>query len=109
MSDSLLRNLLWEPQVSKNTMAGFRRTLSSGAVSGSGRRGNVLGGDEEAFTEYLAPVVKLTPKKGKGVANGNEAEEKKEEPKKPLTRAEQEKRALARTKTWANDFHFVGW
>jgi len=111
MSESLRRNLLWERQVSKNTMAGFRRTNSSGDASGSGsgRRGNVLGGGLQPFTGLLPPVVQLTPKKGKGVENGNEAEERKEEPRKPLDRAELEKRALARTKTWANDFHFVGW
>ena len=108
MSESLRRNLLWERQVSKNAMAGFRRTNSSGDASGSGtgRRGNVLGGGVQPFTGALPPVVQLTPKKGKGVENGNEAEE---EPRKPLNRAELEKRALARTKTWANDFHFVGW
>ena len=108
MSESLRRNLLWERQVSKNTMAGFRRTNSSGDASdsGSGRRGNVLGGGVQPFTGLLPPVVQLTPKKGKAGENENEAEE---QPRKPLDHAELEKRALARTKTWANDFHFVGW
>ena len=96
-------------QVSQITVARFRRMNSTEDASGSGfgRRGDVLGGGIQPFTG-LPPIVQLTPKKGKGAENGNEVEER-EEPRKPLDHAELEKQALAKTKTWANDFHFVGW
>ena len=84
-------------------MAGFRRTNSSGDAlgSGSGRRGDVLGGGTQPL---LPPIILSMPTKGKGVDNGNKMDGRKEEPRNPLDRPELDKRMLLVMKLWADDF-----
>ncbi|KNZ75815.1 hypothetical protein J132_01563 [Termitomyces sp. J132] len=82
MSESLRRNLLWERQVSKVNR--IRRSSSGG---GSGK--TVLGGG------HLRPLTAL-PSSGGAMEEAQERDERKE-------------RALARNRSWANEFHYTGW
>ncbi|KAG5652193.1 hypothetical protein H0H81_005957 [Sphagnurus paluster] len=127
MSESLRRNLLWERQVSKVNLVGFRRTASSGGVGGAGtssgapgggagRGGTVLGGQLRPLTE-LPSMVQLTAKQsgngaGNGGANGagrQEERERRGSGENEQEREERKKRALARNRSWANDYHYTGW
>jgi hypothetical protein len=107
MSESLRRNLLWERQVSKVNLVGFRRSASGG---GSGR--GLLGGGLRPLTTTNPSIVQLTAKKP-GAAHGemhgpegppDRPEEGEEE------KAERKRLALARNRSWAaDDYHYTGW
>ncbi|TFK36751.1 hypothetical protein BDQ12DRAFT_609472 [Crucibulum laeve] len=98
LSESLRRNLLWERQVSKQNLVGFKRTASTG-----GGRGNLLGGLRPLTA---APsMVQLTAKtngrrRSGGGGGGGEGVEDRDRDKKA---------AMARNRSWADDFHFKGW
>lgn len=78
--ESLRRNLLWERQVSQAHPRGLRRSASHSDVKGW----------------HIPNVVKLTPKG----ARPSEQKESKEEKR---------ARFLARTRSWAYEYHVVGW
>ncbi|KAI0039034.1 hypothetical protein FA95DRAFT_1658490 [Auriscalpium vulgare] len=88
LSESLRRNLLWERQVSKTSMMGptaqYRR--------GSGLLGN-----------GLRPLTSTTQAQGtqqaQGHRSGDEADDKDE----------RKRRAMARNRSWADDYHYSGW
>jgi len=102
LSESLRRNLLWERQVSKNNLAAMRRSSSGGVNQHDGL------GRLQPFTT-IAPVVQLH-------AKGTIPLDQQEDPAKraggPVTEAERElmrKHAVARNRSWANEFHYAGW
>lgn len=102
LSESLRRNLLWERQVSKSNLAAMRRS-SSGVANRHDGQGRL-----QPFTS-IAPVVRLH-------AKGTIPLEQQDDPAKralvPLTEAEREemrRHAIARNRSWANEFHFAGW
>ncbi|CCM03602.1 uncharacterized protein FIBRA_05740 [Fibroporia radiculosa] len=83
LSESLRRNLLWERQVSRNNMTGARR----GGLLGNGLR-------------PLTAVNTDAPRQNEpGTRSGNEADD----------REARRQRAAARNRSWADDYHFVGW
>ena len=102
LSESLRRNLLWERQVSKTNLAALRRS-ASGVTNRHDGQGRL-----QPFTS-IAPVVRLH-------AKGTIPLEQQDDPNKralvPLTEAEREemkRHAIARNRSWANEFHFAGW
>ncbi|KAF9534009.1 hypothetical protein CPB83DRAFT_756986 [Crepidotus variabilis] len=103
LSESLRRNLLWERQITKNGTVGMKRS-----ASGGGSRHNVLNG-VQPFTG-LPRVVQLH-------AKGTIPPEQQEDPSKPFQgvlatdqeREEMRKHAMARNRSWANDYHYAGW
>lgn len=81
LSESLRRNLLWERQVSKVNMLGAAR-----------RGGGVLG-------QRLQPLTQAHPQ---GQGEGQDGQ--------PLDEREERRRAaMARNRSWADDFHYAGW
>ncbi|KAF9443447.1 hypothetical protein P691DRAFT_797405 [Macrolepiota fuliginosa MF-IS2] len=78
--ESLRRNLLWERQVSQAHPRGLKRSASSSDVKGW----------------HIPNVVKLTPK-------GAKPDERKE------SKDEKRARWLARTRSFAFEYHAVGW
>jgi len=99
LSESLRRNLLWERQVSKTNLLG-----------NAGRR-SVLGGGSRPLT---------TAVNGNGVGNAQAGPSQQQRPQHRPERqgpgegaeesiAERRQRALARNRTWADDFHYAGW
>ena len=128
LSESLRRNLLWERQVSKvNLAAAVRRTASSG-----GSRPSHLGGVQPLTTPpsmvQLLPKGTLTypnpgsperPEQGGSKGDGGMKKERRasggdgDHPG-PSVHDENEKEqkrrlAMARNRSWANDYHFAGW
>jgi len=114
LSESLRRNLLWERQVSKTNLLG-----------NAGRR-NVLGGGAGGGSRPLTTVVN-----GHGIGNAQAGPSQRQQqpPQQPPHQqrqqlrqprqgsgdgvedslAERRQRALARNRTWADDFHYAGW
>ncbi|EPQ52453.1 hypothetical protein GLOTRDRAFT_122527 [Gloeophyllum trabeum ATCC 11539] len=88
LSESLRRNLLWERQVSKVNMIG--------------RRSGVLGGG-------LRPLTSTTGQQ----AGGSGQQEQQGGDSRPKTkeeeREEKRKQAMARNRSWADDYHYSGW
>lgn len=85
LPESLRRNMLWERQVSQAHPRGLRRSASSGDVQNAARP-----------MWAMPPVVRLTLK-------GTKPEEKEE------TKEEKRARFLARNRSWAYEYHYVGW
>ena len=87
LSESLRRNLLWERQVSKTNLLG-----------NAGRRN---GG--------LRPLT--TAVNGNGTAQTGSSQQDHQDPGESAeeSMAERRRRALARNRTWADDFHHAGW
>ncbi|KAG5645113.1 hypothetical protein DXG03_006927 [Asterophora parasitica] len=119
MSESLRRNLLWERQVTKVNLLGFRRTASGGGgaggggVGGAGRGGTVLGGGLRPLTA-LPSMVQLTAKQPGQNSGRHEERERERRGSGGAVETEQEKeerkkRALARNRSWTNDYHYSGW
>ncbi|KAG6845261.1 hypothetical protein H0H87_011996 [Tephrocybe sp. NHM501043] len=117
MSESLRRNLLWERQVSKVSLVGFRRSASGG---GSGRGGGtVLGGGLLKPLTAMPNVVQVTAKQpGVGGNEGSSSRERDRERERrgsggamegDVEREDRKKKALARNRSWANEFHYTGW
>ena len=131
LSESLRRNLLWERQLSKvNLAAGVRRTASTG-----GSRHSHLGGVQPLTTapsmvQLLpkgtlahpnpgSPVRSVRPEQEGSKGDGGIMKERRasggagDHPD-PSTHDENEKEqkrrlAMARNRSWANDYHFAGW
>jgi len=99
LSESLRRNLLWERQVSKNNVAGMKRS-SSTIVSRNGTQPFI----------GMPRVVQLHTK-------GTIPPDQQDDPSKRVLgvhadeneREEMRKHAIARNRSWANDFHYSGW
>jgi hypothetical protein len=133
LSESLRRNLLWERQVSKvNLATAVRRTAGSG-----GGRPSPLGGVQPLMT--VPSMVQLLPKgtmahpnpgspvstvgpvkpeqggsEGDGVKKERRASGGAGDHPGPSVHDEKEKEqkrwlAMARNRSWANDYHFAGW
>jgi Protein of unknown function (DUF3295) len=119
LSESLRRNLLWERQVSKTNLlgnGGRRNVLGGGAGGGVSRplatvvNGNVNGVDnaqagpsqqQQQQQPQLQPHQRQQhqhpqPRQGSGEGAQDSI-------------AERRQRALARNRTWADDFHYAGW
>ncbi|KAL0953208.1 hypothetical protein HGRIS_004463 [Hohenbuehelia grisea] len=102
MSESLRRNLLWERQVSK-VMVGQRRR-SSGAINGAP-------GSRPGHLTATPSMVQLNPKTTD--SNVRAAEERERERQFQASQAREnearKQRALARNRSWADDYHYSGW
>ena len=86
LSESLRRNLLWERQVSRINMTGRRA-----GVLGSGLRPlTAMNGDGPAVAQqpHAAPQQQ-----------GQQTEDKEE----------RKRRAMARNRSWADEYHYSGW
>jgi Protein of unknown function (DUF3295) len=99
LSESLRRNLLWERQVSKTNLLG------------NGRR-NALGGSGAGAGSGLRPLVAAVNDNGNAQAGPSQQHQQPhQDPGKAAEEsiAERRRRALARNRTWADDFHYAGW
>jgi hypothetical protein len=91
MSESLRRNLLWERQVSKTNLVGVRRQ-SSGAIAPA------------TTTTTTTSIVQVSARTGvqesaaQQSRNGN-----------AQGQDERQRRAVARHRSWADDYHYSGW
>jgi hypothetical protein len=102
LSESLRRGLLWERQVTKSNLAAVRRSSSSGVNRHNGPS------RLQPFTS-IAPVVQLH---AKGTIPLDQQEDPAARTVVPMTEAEREemrRHAIARNRSWANEFHFAGW
>lgn len=135
LSESLRRNLLWERQLSKvNLTAGVRRT-----ASGGGSRHSVLGGLQPLTTApnmvQLHPKgtmpqpnpgspVRANQEGAEGAGHSNGGVGGKQERRasggtladspdpaeyEGDQRERRKKLAMARNRSWANDYHYSGW
>jgi hypothetical protein len=99
LSESLRRNLLWERQVSKTNLlgnAGRRNGLGGGGGGGSRLATMVVNGNAQAVPSQQ----QQQQQQQQGRGDGDGAQE---------NIAEHRQRALARNRTWADDFHSTGW
>ncbi|KDQ52728.1 hypothetical protein JAAARDRAFT_111161, partial [Jaapia argillacea MUCL 33604] len=100
LSESLRRNLLWERQVSKINM------------TGGARRHGLLGNGLRPLTTVTANVV--SGEANGGNANGqtsrhtDEASQSGNEGER-VEREARKKQAMARNRSWADDYHYSGW
>lgn len=87
LSESLRRNLLWERQVSKINMVGGVRRQSSNGMLGNG----------------LRPLTSTTTVSDVKKAEASTKSKSNEE------QAEKKRAAMARNRSWADDYHYSGW
>ncbi|OSC96692.1 hypothetical protein PYCCODRAFT_1428948 [Trametes coccinea BRFM310] len=103
LSESLRRNLLWERQVSRVNMTTGRR----GGLLGSGLRPlTTMNGDAPAppqQTQMQQQSQPLPPQQ----QHAQQAQQPQHHSK--AEREEQQRRAMARNRSWADDFHYSGW
>jgi hypothetical protein len=90
LSESLRRNLLWERQVSKNLLVGQRRQSTT-----------ALGGMRPLTSTAMAggPSGNGSVERSTSHQGGNENAAKEE----------RKRRAIARNRSWADDYHYSGW
>ena len=86
LSESLRRNLLWERQVSKINM-----------VRNTTRRQGVLGNG-------LRPLTAVHGSEPQGEGQGQAGSEAGDR-----DREERRRAAMARNRSWADDYHYAGW
>ena len=104
LSESLRRNLLWERQVSKTNLlgnAGRRNGLGGGGGGGSRLVTTVVNGNGNAQagpSQQQQQQQQHRHQRGQGSGDGAQD-----------SIAERRQRALARNRTWADDFHYTGW
>jgi hypothetical protein len=100
LSESLRRNLLWERQVSKTNLLGNggRRNGLGGGGSGSRLVTTVVNGNGNAQAGPSQQQQQQQHQRGQGSGDGAQD-----------SIAERRQRALARNRTWADDFHYTGW
>ncbi|KAI0326453.1 hypothetical protein GY45DRAFT_1339433 [Cubamyces sp. BRFM 1775] len=102
LSESLRRNLLWERQVSRVNMASRR---SSGVLGGGLRPLTAVNGDgpvaaqEQAYQQQQQPAHGQMQGQQQGPGHQPNASD----------REEQRRRAMARNRSWADEFHGAGW
>lgn len=103
LSESLRRNLLWERQVSKTNLLGNpgRRNGLGGGGGGSRLVTTVVNGNGNAQAGPSQQQQQpQQPQHQRGQGSGDGAQD---------SIAERRQRALARNRTWADDFHYTGW
>ncbi|KAF8492531.1 hypothetical protein F5888DRAFT_888566 [Russula emetica] len=100
LSESLRRNLLWERQVSKTNLLGNagRRNGLGGGGGGSRLVTTVVNGNGNAQAGPSQQQQQRQHQRGQGSGDGAQD-----------SIAERRQRALARNRTWADDFHYTGW
>ena len=89
LSESLRRNLLWERQVSKNVLVGPRRQSSSALGDGPRPLTSTTNAGESS-------------KHGKPSTSHESRNERAE-------KDDRKRRAMARNRSWADDYHYSGW
>ena len=120
LSESLRRNLLWERQVSKTNLlgnAGRRNVLGGGAGGGSRplTNGNGNGvGDVQAGPSQQQQQQQPQPPPPPQQRQQQQQQQHRQPRQGSGDRvedsiAERRQRALARNRTWADDFHYAGW
>jgi len=106
MSESLRRQLLWERK-----QGGIRKTSSSTMVNGEQRRQHSVLNPLRPMT--AAPsMVELAPKgsqKRRESESAGESGDRRRPSNGKEDRAEQKRLAMARNRSWADDFHLTGW
>jgi hypothetical protein len=103
LSESLRRNLLWERQVSKTNLLGNagRRNGLGGGGGGSRLVTTVVNGNGNAQagpSQQEQQQQQRQHQRGQGSGDGTQD-----------SIADRRQRALARNRTWADDFHYTGW
>ncbi|KAI0268028.1 hypothetical protein BGY98DRAFT_1091553 [Russula aff. rugulosa BPL654] len=104
LSESLRRNLLWERQVSKTNLlgnAGRRNGLGGGGGGGSRLVTTVVNGNGNAQagpSQQQQQQQQQQHRHQRGQGSGDGAQD---------SIAERRQRALARNRTWADDFHYT--
>ena len=114
LSESLRRNLLWERQVSKVNLAAVKRS-----ASGGGSRHNALGGLQPlthapSMVQLHAkgtvqPQPQQQPQHQHQHQHQRDPRERKNGGGPPANEEERKKRAMARNRSWADDYHYSGW
>jgi hypothetical protein len=87
LSESLRRNLLWERQVSKINMVGGVRRQNSSGMLGNGLR------------PLTSTTTVSVAKKDEAITKSKSIDEQ----------AEKKRAAMARNRSWADDYHYDGW
>ena len=108
LSESLRRNLLWERQVSRINMTGRR-----GGVLGSGLRPLTAMSGEGAAAQVQGPSQQQPQ------PQPQQAGQQQQQPQQPPQqqqqqqngddREERRRRAMARNRSWADEYHYSGW
>ncbi|KAI0351791.1 hypothetical protein OH77DRAFT_855947 [Trametes cingulata] len=99
LSESLRRNLLWERQVSRVNMTGRR-----GGVLGSALRPlTAMNGDGPAAAQQQ-------PSQNASQGQGQQQQQQQQgQGQNADDREERRRRAMARNRSWADDYHYSGW
>ena len=104
LSESLRRNLLWERQVSKTNLLGNASRRMGLGGGGSRLVTTVVNGNGNApavpSQQQQQQQQQQQHRQQQGQGSGGGAQE---------SIAERRQRALARNRTWADDFHYTGW
>ena len=109
LSESLRRNLLWERQVSKTNLLGNAGRRNGIGGGGGGSRlvttvvngnGNAQAGPSQQQQQHQQQQQQQQHRHQRGQGSGDGAQD---------SIAERRQRALARNRTWADDFHYTGW
>ncbi|THH12667.1 hypothetical protein EW146_g7481 [Bondarzewia mesenterica] len=102
LSESLRRNLLWERQVSKPAVGGMRRhgLLSGGLRPLTSTATTTPADATPAATTSSNETLQQTQQQDNGPEGSTNEIEDKEERK---------RRAMARNRSWADDYHYSGW
>lgn len=104
LSESLRRNLLWERQVSRINMTGRRV-----GVLGSGLRPlTAMNGEGTAPTAQLNGFVPQVPQAQQGLQQGL-GQPQQQQPQGQEDNEERKRRAMARNRSWADEYHYSGW
>ena len=93
LSESLRRNLLWERQVSRINMAG--------------RRGGVLGSGLRPLTSMNGADTPV--QQPQGSSQGQQQQQQPQQQQQQQDDTERRRRAMARNRSWADDYHVSGW
>lgn len=116
ISESVRRNLLWERQANKPQVGGLTKRSMSTAGGMTGMTGGVLGGGLMPLTSTTSQLGRKRDgqgqqpqgegqDKGKGRADGEGVVDEEAE----REYNERKKKAMARNRTWADDYHYSGW
>ncbi|KAI0058744.1 hypothetical protein BV25DRAFT_1901966 [Artomyces pyxidatus] len=98
LSESLRRNLLWERQVSKTSMMGNAPARRGNGLLGNGLRPLTSTTTAEAPAKQAGSGGERSQRSGDS-RSGNEADDSDE----------RKRRAMARNRSWADDYHYSGW
>lgn len=101
LTEDLRRNLLWERQVSNSNLAAMKRS-----ASGGGSRHSILGGLRPLTA---APSMVQLHAKGTGPPEAAVNDDRQHRRPSPAEEEERRRKAMARNKSWANDYHHSGW